>query len=49
MEMEISAFGLVLLAALTVVTLVVKRRSDVLHGPYIECGFRKRLSAIAAL
>jgi hypothetical protein len=27
----------------------VKRRRDVLHGPYIESGFSKRLAAVTAL
>jgi hypothetical protein len=47
MEIAISAFGLLLLAALTVAVQAVKRRSDVLSGPYIESGFSKRLATIA--
>jgi hypothetical protein len=49
MDIEISVFGLLFLVALTLATKTVKRRSDVLHGPYIERGFSKRLAAIAAL
>jgi hypothetical protein len=47
MEIAISALGLLLLAGLTVAVQVVKRRSDVLYGPYIEGGFSKRLATIA--
>jgi hypothetical protein len=39
MEIEASVFGLLLLVALIVVAQAVKRRSDVLHGHYIESGF----------
>ena len=47
MEIAISALGLLFLVALTVAMQAVKRRSDVLYGPYIECGFSKRLATIA--
>jgi hypothetical protein len=47
MEIAISALGLLFLAALTVAVQAVKRRSDVLYGPYIEGGFSKRLATIA--
>jgi hypothetical protein len=49
MEIEIGTLGLLFLVALIVAALVMKRRSDVLHGPYVERGFSKRLAAIAAL
>ena len=47
MEIAISALGLLFLAALTFAVQAVKRRSDVLYGPYIERGFSKRLATIA--
>jgi hypothetical protein len=47
MEIAISAFGLPFLVALIVAVRAAKRRSDVLYGSYIECGFSKRLAAIA--
>ncbi len=49
MEIEIGAFGMIFLAALAVAAQAVKRRGDVLHGPYIERGFSKRFAAITAL
>jgi hypothetical protein len=49
MEIEITAFGMLFFATLAIGAKVVKRRRDVLHGPFIERGFSKRFAAIAAL
>ena len=49
MNIELSILISLLLLALVVTKLAVRRRSDVLHGAYIEDGLSKRVAAIVAL
>jgi|KBSMisStaDraftv2_1062788.scaffolds.fasta_scaffold652110_2 hypothetical protein len=49
MDIEVGAFVVFFLVTLTFAAQAVKRRRDVLHGPYIESGFSKRLAAVTAL